>query len=649
MKAAARLLLVLTLMAPSFASAQAQKAPAPSCRLFAGATIVNYNTKVRLDWSSKNTTGGYLTEVGTIPSNGFAFVVPGKNTTYAASFTGPGGTIVCRVGIVVQAGGVGSGSGATYGAGVLNVNGAVDVRATSIDTSVPVDANGNPINTGTGVNTSGSSVNTGSGVDTAPVGTGINTNQPINTTGNPINTGTGINTNQPVNLNGTVNLGGTITFPTAPVTSNAAAQTPTSGGLLGGLVPQECRGTSTVVNCDLCSLAQLGQNVANFLLGLTIPAAALLFAWAGILFFSSRGVPEQINRAKKIFMSVVIGFVIAVGAWVLVNTVMNMLVQGTDFKGWSWKSLSCAQTRAARLYDMSLSAYLTSSLPALQSYSGPTGGTAYQCTSGTLQGGVCVDGSGATVGSPVLVSTNNSGTAGGALGCSQYGAGYDVAGTQCVDGASGTTIGPALRPNQLTDAQQDQLQDECDDGTQASCAKLNAALGEISANAMAGVRRWDTQVSAACQVASMADCKVVQAIMANESGGNCNQVSGAGAVGCMQLMPTTACGIDPSLTGCSTCTNWNDNKGANCAAVKQALLDDPTRNITIGSQELSRLYNKYNGDTSSVAAAYNGGDKANNYSSVCGGGTAWQCTQNSGYAETRTYVMRVSNTLNTLK
>ena len=127
MKAAARLLLILALVAPSFASAQAQAAPAPACRLFASATIVNYNTKVRLDWDSRNATGGYLTDVGAISPDGYAYVVPGKNTTYAASFTGPGGTIVCRVAVAVRSGGPGS----SYGGGVVNIDGTADYQSTS--------------------------------------------------------------------------------------------------------------------------------------------------------------------------------------------------------------------------------------------------------------------------------------------------------------------------------------------------------------------------------------------------------------------------------------------------------------------------------------------------------------------------------------
>jgi hypothetical protein len=468
MKAAARLLLILALAAPAFASAQSAQAPAPAptCRLYASASVVNYNTKVRLDWSSRGATSGYLTDVGAIPAGGSTYVVPGKNTTYAASFSGPGGVVVCRVGVVIQTSSL-SDNGAAYSGGVVNVDGTADFRGTSIDASTPVNTSGGtPIDTapiGTGIDTAQPVNTTGHPIDTAPIGTGVDT------TGNPINTNQPINTTGGPNLNGTVNLGGNVTIPTAPSVAPSTAA-PASGGLLGGIVPQECRGNSTIANCDLCSLAQMGQNLANFGIGLTIPAAVLLFAWVGILYFSARGKESQITQAHKVFRSVVIGLVIAIAAFMLVNTIMKMLVHGTDFNGWNWQTLNCTQTRTARLYNMSLSAYLQSSLNSLSSYTptGQTGGSATGCVTGTLVGTTCQDPSGAVVGTPTTVITGD-----GAMTCEQYGSGYAVAGGQCYPADSTISAGPA---RSAIDNYQDVLGDECDDGNTASCKKLEASL-----------------------------------------------------------------------------------------------------------------------------------------------------------------------------
>lgn len=312
----------MALVAPTFASAQSQTAPAPTCTLFASAATVAPNTRVRLDWTSRNATAGYLNEVGPIPSAGFAYVVPGKNTTYAASFTGPGGSVVCRTAVIVSAGG-GSGGGGSTGTGTTG---------------------------------------TGTGVPTTPAP-------------------------QP-----------NVVVPAAPT---GGLTGPTGNGFIGGIVPAECRGKNTVANCDLCSLAQLIQNIANFLLGLSVPAAALLFAWAGIRLFAARGVAEHINAAKKIFKTVLIGFLIIVSVWALVNTVMNMLMKGGELGTWDWRTLDCRAVRGARLYNMSIKDYLNTSLPTLSGYvpTGPilSGGSAFgsECPYGgtmhvTESGNTCV-------------------------------------------------------------------------------------------------------------------------------------------------------------------------------------------------------------------------------------------------------------------
>jgi hypothetical protein len=166
-------------------------------------------------------------------------------------------------------------------------------------------------------------------------------------------------------------------------------------------------GQGQSLSCDLCSFGQLIQNLINFLLGLSVPLAAGLFAWAGILYFSSRGVPAQIERAHKIFRSVVIGFVIAVAAWTMVQAVVTTLFNKSIFLGASWSSLDCSYGRAARASTVNKS--LTQVIGGLpQVVSGTSGGTAYYCyqPDATLVNGQCQDSTGKVLGAPVLTSAN---------------------------------------------------------------------------------------------------------------------------------------------------------------------------------------------------------------------------------------------------
>lgn len=100
-----------------------------------------------------------------------------------------------------------------------------------------------------------------------------------------------------------------------------------------GLVP--CNG----IDCQACYLIDLIQNIINFCIGVSIPIAMALFAWAGILYFTSAEQQENISKAKSIFRSVLVGFIIVLGAYLMVETLLHAILSDTYFKGWN--SVEC--------------------------------------------------------------------------------------------------------------------------------------------------------------------------------------------------------------------------------------------------------------------------------------------------------------------
>lgn len=84
-------------------------------------------------------------------------------------------------------------------------------------------------------------------------------------------------------------------------------------------------------DCNWSDIITLGHNILNFIVMLSIVASGIMFAYAGWLFFSDTGNSGNIEKGKKIFSSIVIGLVIVLVAWLVVNTILVSLTgKGLD-------------------------------------------------------------------------------------------------------------------------------------------------------------------------------------------------------------------------------------------------------------------------------------------------------------------------------
>jgi len=112
-------------------------------------------------------------------------------------------------------------------------------------------------------------------------------------------------------------------FLTMPTLLLAQVNNP-SGGLPRQLVP--CTGA----DCNWTAFLTLMQNLLNFLVFLGVTLSALLFAYAGFLYLTSGG-GGQVEEAKNIFTHVIIGLIIMLVAWLLVDTILKVLT-GKGFR-----------------------------------------------------------------------------------------------------------------------------------------------------------------------------------------------------------------------------------------------------------------------------------------------------------------------------
>lgn len=78
--------------------------------------------------------------------------------------------------------------------------------------------------------------------------------------------------------------------------------------------------------CDFDYLMKLVNNIINWIIVISAPIAAGVFAWAGILYMTT-GVADKKSEAKEMIQKVFIGFVVILSAWIIVGTIIKALLK----------------------------------------------------------------------------------------------------------------------------------------------------------------------------------------------------------------------------------------------------------------------------------------------------------------------------------
>jgi hypothetical protein len=97
--------------------------------------------------------------------------------------------------------------------------------------------------------------------------------------------------------------------------------------LPGKIVP--CDGPK----CTVCHLADLANNVLNAGIYIAVFLSAVLFAWAGWKYLTSVGSPGAHEKAKEILVNVLVGLLVILGGWLVIDTIMRTLT--TKNKTWN--------------------------------------------------------------------------------------------------------------------------------------------------------------------------------------------------------------------------------------------------------------------------------------------------------------------------
>lgn len=101
-----------------------------------------------------------------------------------------------------------------------------------------------------------------------------------------------------------------------------------------GLVP--CNGP----DCKLCHLLVLIVNITNFLMkNIAAPLAGLMFLVGGIMMVAAGGSESRFSKGKEIFLNTLIGVIIVLSAWAIVNTLI--MIFGSSQLAGNWWNVQC--------------------------------------------------------------------------------------------------------------------------------------------------------------------------------------------------------------------------------------------------------------------------------------------------------------------
>ncbi|MCL4404317.1 pilin [Patescibacteria group bacterium] len=127
--------------------------------------------------------------------------------------------------------------------------------------------------------------------------------------------------------------------------STAAAQMPNfnlniwQGTGRGSVTCNETAGTSTPAGCSICDGVIVASNIVNNIaVPLGIIAAVVFIVYGALRMMTAFGSESNFGDARKIITSAIIGLVIILCGWLIVNTFFHIITGGIDFP---WAQIKC--------------------------------------------------------------------------------------------------------------------------------------------------------------------------------------------------------------------------------------------------------------------------------------------------------------------
>jgi len=90
--------------------------------------------------------------------------------------------------------------------------------------------------------------------------------------------------------------------------------------------------------CTWCDFGVLIKNIIDFMIYLVFPLAAVMIVVGGIMIMTAGGSTERVANGRGIITAAIIGILIALLSWLIVDTIIKLLTGG---RMGPWNKLTC--------------------------------------------------------------------------------------------------------------------------------------------------------------------------------------------------------------------------------------------------------------------------------------------------------------------
>lgn len=97
-------------------------------------------------------------------------------------------------------------------------------------------------------------------------------------------------------------------------------------------------GGSGEKGCTVCDFFVLAKGVLVFLIEFTLALAVLFIVYGAFVIMLSSGNPEKAKEGRTMITRAVTGVAIALAAWLIIGTIMNVLGGGSPLP---WNQINC--------------------------------------------------------------------------------------------------------------------------------------------------------------------------------------------------------------------------------------------------------------------------------------------------------------------